>query len=309
MTSVDTPAPRVDPDTAAAETTAAAADRGRRRRVVRNRLLRWLLYALLSAITLVFIYPFVWLVSASFKPRGEVFDNRLIPQTFTLDNYVAVWQEAPMALWLLNTLLVTVLATVTVTLSSAMVAWGFSYFRFRGRNLLFGVVLATMMLPGAVTMIPVFLIWNALGQVGTLTPLWAGNLFGSAFYIFLLRQFFLGLPRDLFDAARVDGANHWQIFWRIALPLTRPALIVTALFEFQAAWTDLMRPLIYLRDSDTFTVPRGLKSLLDQFGFGGEWHWEIVVTASVITTVPMIVLFFLGQRHFVQGIATTGSKG
>ena len=190
-----------------------------------------------------------------------------------------------------------------------MVAWGFSYFRFRGRNVLFGVVLATMMLPGAVTMIPTFLIWNALGQVGTLTPLWAGNLFGSAFYIFLLRQFFLGLPRDLFDAAKLDGANNWQIFTRIALPLTKPALIVVGLFEFQAAWTDLMRPLIYLRDSDTFTVPRGLKSLVDQFGFGGEFRWEIIVTASVITTVPMIILFFLGQRHFVQGIATTGSKG
>jgi multiple sugar transport system permease protein len=265
--------------------------------------------AVLGVITVAFVYPFLWLLSASFKPRSEVFDNRLIPKSFTFHNYVEVWQQAPMALWLFNTALVTVLATVTVTISSAMVAWGFSYFRFRGRNALFGVVLATMMLPGAVTMIPTFLIWNSLGQVGTLTPLWAGNLFGSAFYIFLLRQFFLGLPRDVFDAAKMDGANNLQMFLRIALPLTRPALIVTALFEFQAAWTDLMRPLIYLRDSDTFTVPRGLKALVDQFGFGGEFRWEIIVTASVITTVPMIVLFFLGQRHFVQGIATTGSKG
>lgn len=307
MTAVQTPAPRLQADTALAELEEVAAEP--RSREVRSRALRWLLYGLLSAITLVFVYPFIWLVSASFKPRGEVFDNRLIPKTFTFENYLAVWQEAPLALWLFNTLLVTVLATVAVTISSAMVAWGFSYFRFRGRNVLFGLVLATMMLPGAVTMIPVFLIWDALGQVGTLTPLWAGNLFGSAFYIFLLRQFFLGLPRELFEAARMDGANNWQIFLRIALPLTKPALIVTALFEFQAAWTDLMRPLIYLRDSSTFTVPRGLKSLLDQFGFGGEWHWEIVVTASVITTVPMIILFFLGQRHFVQGIATTGTKG
>jgi multiple sugar transport system permease protein len=310
MTAVDTPAARIGPETALAEEVQfedRAAEPPARR--VRSSALRWFLYALLSAITLIFIYPFVWLVSASFKPRGEVFDNKLIPETFTVDNYLAVWQEAPMALWLANTALVTVLATVTVTISSAMVAWGFSYFRFRGRNVLFGVVLATMMLPGAVTMIPVYLIWNALGQVGTLTPLWAGNLFGSAFYIFLLRQFFLGLPRDVFEAAKLDGASNRQIFTKIALPLTKPALIVVALFEFQAAWTDLMRPLIYLRDSSDFTVPRGLKSLLDQFGFGGEWHWEIVVTASVITTVPMIVLFFLGQRHFVQGIATTGSKG
>ncbi|MDT0167364.1 carbohydrate ABC transporter permease [Actinotalea sp. AC32] len=279
------------------------------RRKARFTLKRVLVVTVLVLLTVVFIYPFVWLVSASFKPRGEVFDNKLVPETFTLDNYVQVWQEAPMALWLFNTVLVTVLAAVTVTLSSALVAWGFSYFRFRGRNALFGLVLATMMLPGAVTMIPTFLIWNALGQVGTLTPLWAGNLFGSAFYIFLLRQFFLGLPRDAFEAATIDGANNWQIFWRIALPLTRPAIVVTLLFEFQAAWTDLMRPLIYLRDSSTFTVPRGLKALVDQYGFGGEWHWEIIVTASVITTVPMIVLFFLGQRHFIEGIATTGSKG
>jgi multiple sugar transport system permease protein len=263
----------------------------------------------LIACTVVFVYPFVWLVSASFKPRSEVFDNKIIPDTFTLQNYVQVWEEAPMLLWLGNTLLVTVLAAVTVTISSSLVAWGFSYFKFPGRNALFGLVLATMMLPGAVTMIPTFLIWNALGLTGTLYPLWAGNLFGSAFYIFLLRQFFLGLPRELFEAARIDGANNWRIFTRIALPLTKPAIVVTLLFEFQAAWTDLMRPLIYLRDANTFTVPRGLKSLVDQFGFGGEFHWEIIVTAGVITTVPMVILFFLGQRHFVEGIATTGTKG
>lgn len=264
---------------------------------------------LLGAFTLLFIYPFIWLLSASFKPRGEVFDNRLIPDTFVLENYIRVWQEAPLALWIMNTVLVTVLAATTVTASSAMVAWGFSYFRFRGRGPLFGVVLATMMLPGAVTMVPVFLIWNQLGQVGTLTPLWAQNLFGSAFYIFLLRQFFLGLPRELFEAARVDGANNWKIFSKVAMPLCKPALIVTMIFEFQASWTNLMAPLIYLRDSSTYTVPRGLKAMLDQFGFGGNWNWEIVVTASVITTIPMIILFFLAQRHFVQGIATTGVKG
>jgi len=270
---------------------------------------RALAAAALVALTVVFIYPFVWLVSASLKPRGEVFDNKLIPETLTFQNYLDVWADAPMLLWFGNTVLVTVLAAVTVTFSSALVAWGFAYFRFKGRDALFGLVLATMMLPGAVTMVPVFLIWNSLGMVNTLTPLWAGNLFGSAFYIFLLRQFFLSLPRETFEAARIDGANNWTLFTRIALPLTRPAMIVTLIFEFQAAWTDLMRPLIYLRDSDLFTIPRGLKALLDQFGFGGEWHWEIVVTASVITTIPMIVLFFLGQRHFVEGIATTGAKG
>jgi multiple sugar transport system permease protein len=265
--------------------------------------------ALLVVVTVAFVYPFVWLVSASLKPRSDVFDNRLIPETLTFDNYVEVWNAAPMGAWLLNTAFVTVMATITVTVSSALVAWGFARYEFRGRNVLFGLVLASMMIPGAATMIPTYLIWNSLGMVGTLTPLWAGNLFGTAFYIFLLRQFFLGLPTELFDAAEMDGAGHWKVFWHIALPLTRPALVVVALFEFQAAWTDLMRGLIYLRDREDFTVPRGLKSMLDQFGFGGEWHWELIVTASVITTVPMIIVFFLGQKQIIQGVATTGSKG
>jgi multiple sugar transport system permease protein len=308
MSAVDTPSPRIETSTLvsvpAGQGTPPTTDRG-----TRSRVLQWLLYLLLGLITLAFVYPFLWLLSASFKPRSQVFDNRLIPKTFTFDNYLEVWDQAPMALWLFNTALVTVLATVTVTISSAMVAWGFSYFRFRGRNALFGVVLATMMLPGAVTMIPTFLIWNSLGQVGTLTPLWANNLFGSAFYIFLLRQFFLGLPRDLFEAARIDGASQFGVFWRIALPLCKPALAVVLVFEVQAVWTDLMRALIYLRDSATFTVPRGLKSLVDAFGFGGEWHWEIIITASVITTIPMIIVFFIAQRQIIDGVASSGLKG
>lgn len=263
----------------------------------------------LVALTVVFVYPLVWLLSASFKPRGEIFDNQLIPQHPTLENYLTVWESAPLALWLGNTLVVTALAATTVTVSSALVAWGFAHYRFRGRGPLFGVVLATMMLPGAVTLIPTYLIWHRLGFVGTNVPLWAGNLFASAFYVFLLRQFFLSLPREPFEAARLDGASEWRLFWLIAVPLCRPALVLTFLFEAQASWTDLMRPLVYLQDSATFTVPRGLKAVIDQFGPGGESQWEVVVTASVITTVPMILLFFAGQRYFVQGIATTGSKG
>lgn len=298
-----TPVPARLPGTALAAT---ARGPRRRRRFGPGKAL--LLLVLLGA-TAVFVYPLIWLISASFKPQAEVFDNKLFPETPTLQNYVDVWTEAPLALWMGNTVLVTVLAAVAVTLSSSLVAWGFAYYRFRGRNALFFLVLATMMLPGAVTMIPTFLIWNALGQVGTLTPLWAGNLFGSAFYIFLLRQFFLGLPRQIFDAAKTDGATDWQLFRYFALPLCKPALVVTLLFEAQAAWTDLMRPLIYLRDANTFTVPRGLKAMVDQFGFGGNWHWELIVTASVITTLPMIIMFFLGQKQFIEGVATTGVKG
>jgi multiple sugar transport system permease protein len=277
--------------------------------VRRRRQVRALVVTALVVLTVVFVYPLIWLLSASFKPRAEIFDNQLIPQHPTLQNYLTVWESAPLGLWLGNTLLVTALAAITVTVSSALVAWGFAHYRFRGRGPLFGLVLATMMLPGAVTLIPTYLIWHQLGFVGTNVPLWAQNLFASAFYVFLLRQFFLSLPREPFEAARLDGASEWKLFWLLAVPLCRPALVLTFLFEAQASWTDLMRPLVYLQDSSTFTVPRGLKAVIDQFGAGGESQWEVVVTASVITTVPMILLFFAGQRYFVQGIATTGSKG
>lgn len=158
-------------------------------------------------------------------------------------------------------------------------------------------------------MIPVFLIWQRLGFLNTQVPLWANNLFGSAFYIFLIRQFYLSLPRELFEAARVDGASYFQMWQKVALPLTRTALIVVFVFEFKASWTDLLKPLIYLRDSALYTLPRGLKAILDQFGQGGEMQWEIVLAASVIITVPMLVIFFIGQRYFMDGIATTGLKG
>jgi multiple sugar transport system permease protein len=265
--------------------------------------------ALVLVLSVIFMYPFVWLVSASLKPRESVFDNKLIPETFHPQNYREVWEAGQVLTWLLNSSYIAFLAAAAVTLSSAIVAFGFAYFRFPGRNFLFGLVLATMMLPAAVTLVPVFLIWHKLGLINTQYPLWAMNLFGSAFYIFLLRQFFLGIPRELFEAARVDGDNYWTMFWRIAFPLAKPALIVTFIFELQASWNDLLKPLIYLQDPKLYTMPRGLKAILDSFGQSGEMQWEIIIAAMVITTVPMIVVFFLGQRYFVEGIAASGRKG
>lgn len=272
---------------------------------------------LLLACSAIFIYPFIWLISASFKPRGQVFDNRIIPRTFQPQNYQTIWNAVPITSWLINSFIITALAAVAVTISSGVVAWGFTYFNFRGRDKLFGVVLATMMLPGVVTMIPRFLIWSNLGLVGFnapmrgMMPMWAGNLFGSAFYIFMLRQFFRRLPRETFEAARVDGAGNWRIFWQIGVPLARPAFVVTLLFEANAAWNELQAALIYLQDPSTFTVPRGMANVVARFGVGGggEANWELVVTAAVITTLPLIILFFIGQKQFIDGIATTGSKG
>jgi len=264
--------------------------------------------AVLLMASVLFLYPFVWLISASLKPRTEVFDNSLVPHSWRWANYADVWNYAPVLQWIANSVMVALAAAVTVTLSSALVAFGFAYFRFPLRNLLFGLVLSTMMLPGAATMIPVYLIWHRLGLTGTQVPLWGQNLFGSAFYIFLLRQFFLGVPREYFEAARVDGCSFFGLFWRIALPLSRPALIVVLVFEIQASWTDLLKPLIYLQDPNLFTLPRGLKAVIDTFGNGGEQHWEIIMAASLIATVPLIVLFAVAQRHIMDGIASQGGR-
>jgi multiple sugar transport system permease protein len=271
----------------------------------------------LLVLSVLFLYPFIWLVSASLKTRETVFDNQLIPNVVKWSNYAEIWSRAPVLNWMLNSSVASILSAVAVTASSALVAFAFAYFRFPMRNVLFGFVLASMMLPGAVMMVPTFLIWNEVGKVvpplgvNTLTPLWASNLFGSAFYIFLLRQFFLGLPKEVFEAARVDGANYFTMWRKIAVPLTWPALIVVFVFELKAAWTDLMKPLIYIRDVNLFTLPRGLQLLVAQENItaGGEGNMQYVMAAAVIITLPMIIIFFLGQRYFVEGIATTGRKG
>jgi multiple sugar transport system permease protein len=264
---------------------------------------------LLTLATAAFVYPLVWLVSASLKPKSQVFDNRLVPRDVQWSNFVEVWQAGPVLRWLSNSVLVGLMAATAVTLSSALVAFGFAYFRFRGRNALFGLVLSTMMLPAAVTMIPVYLIWNRLGFVDTQVPLWASNLFGTAFYIFLLRQFFLGVPRELFEAARVDGCSYLQMFRRIALPLCRPALVIVFIFELKASWSDLMKPLIYLQTEEYFTMPRGLKQLVDAYALSGEYHWEIAMAATLIATLPMVLVFAFAQRHILDGIATSAQKG
>jgi multiple sugar transport system permease protein len=256
-----------------------------------------------------FLYPIVWLVAASLKPPAEVFTAALIGSEVRWSNYTRLFELAPVLRWTWNSVLVTTLAATTVTVSSAMVAFAFARLRFPFREPIFYSVLATMMLPGAVLFIPQFLIWDALGFNNSLVPLWANNLFGSAFYIFLLRQFFLTLPDDLFEAAELDGASYPRLWWNIALPLVRPALIVVFLFELKAAWTDLVRPLIFLRDTALFTLPRGLKAIIDSPAVGLEQRWELLAAGGVVVTIPMIVVFFVFQRHFVEGIATTGSGG
>jgi multiple sugar transport system permease protein len=274
----------------------------KRRRIETDRVL---VYLLLIGLSILFSIPFIWLVLTSLKPPNEVFSDELIGSSIHTKNYSDVFRYAPVWTWLRNSFLIAILGVVTVVFSSALVAYGFARLRFRGRDGLFALVLATYMVPEAATMVPRFLIWNRLDLVGTFYPLWLSNIFGSAFYIFLMRQFLMGIPQDLVDAARVDGASYLRVFWSIMLPLIKPALITVAIFEFQAKWNDFMTPLIYLNDPDMYTMSLGLGLFKQDY----ETQWALWMAASVIFTLPMVVLFFIAQRFFVEGISATGLKG
>jgi len=267
-----------------------------------------LIYLALTALAVIFCAPFVWLVITSLKPADEIFASNWIPTEWRWDNYADVFNFAPVARWMWNTLVITVLAVVAVLLSSSLVAYGFARIRFRGRGALFALVMATYLLPGAVTMIPTFLIWNELGAVNTFWPLWAGNLFGSAFYIFMLRQFLLTIPQDLVDSARIDGAGFLRIYWTLMLPLIKPALVAVAIFEANAKWDDFMGPLIYLNRPDDYTLALGLGTMKESVQELGT-QWSLLMAASVIFMIPMMVLFFLFQRYFMEGVTHSGIKG
>jgi multiple sugar transport system permease protein len=292
------------------ETAVPAAKDMRRRRWSAGQVL---LFLLLLGFTALFLYPLVWLIAASLKPAGQVFDNSLIPHTWKFSNYVEVWHELPLLHWVFNSVSIAALAAGLVAVSSSIVAFGFAYFRFPGRNFLFGLVLATMMLPAAVTMVPTYLIWKQTGLLGTWVPLFGANLFGSAFYIFLQRQFYLGLPRELFEAARIDGSSYWQLFWKIAMPLSIPSFIIVFLFEFQAAWNNFQGALIYLNSGsvDGFTAPLGVAYAMTKYSptAGGHNNYQYVMVAALLVTLPMLLLFSVGQRYFIEGVATQGRKG
>jgi multiple sugar transport system permease protein len=316
MATIGTTPPRSTSDPApheAATGQPVPAARRRPRRAPGSAAARAALWVLLIAVSAAFLYPLVWLISASLKPRAEVFDNSLIPRTFAPENYAEVWDQLPLLHWVGNSFVIALLAAVLVTFSSSMVAFGFAYFRFPGRSILFGLVLATMMLPGAVTMVPQYLIWKNLGLLGTWIPLFGMNLFGSAFYIFLQRQFFLGLPRELFEAARIDGASYFGLFRLIALPLSIPSLVVIFIFEFQASWNNLQSALIYLNagSPEGFTAPLGIAYAMTKFSptNGGQGDYQYVMVATLLITLPMLILFAFGQRHFIEGVATEGRKG
>jgi len=273
-----------------------------------RRLRSVLLHATLLCGSILFLFPFLWMVSTSLKPieQAMTIPPKLIPNPVKLMNYIDAVRVIPFFKYACNTLLVCVLGTVGMVLSSSLVAYGFSRVQWKGRDIVFIAVLATMMIPFPVTMIPLYTVFRKLHWVGTLRPLWVTAWFGGVFNIFLLRQFFKSIPTELSDAARIDGCTELGIYYRIIMPLSRPALAVVALFHFMFVWNDFIRPLIYLINPETFTLALGLQFYQSQHG-GTEWH--MLMAASTLVILPIIVLFFFTQKSFIRGIAMTGMKG
>ena len=254
-----------------------------------------------------FLLPLFWMISSSLKPNYQVleFPPRWLPNPIQWSNYREALTYVPFDRYAINTLVIALMTILGHVLSCTLVAYGFARLRAPGKNRLFVVLLATMMLPYPVTMIPLYIGFNKLGWVNTFLPLIVPAFFGSPFYIFLLRQFFLTLPPELEDAARVDGANIPQILWHIILPISKPALATVAIFTFQATWNDFLPPLIYLHDQSKYTVSLGLSFFRSSY----DIRWSYLMAASLVTMLPVVILFFLAQRLFIEGITLTGLKG
>ena len=259
----------------------------------------------------VFLLPFAFMLLSSLKSFDELFEHRAVPEKPQWDNYTTIFRRLPFAAYFANTFAICVIATAGQLVASSMAGYAFARVPFRGRETLFLVVLATMMVPYQVTMIPLFLGFKGLGLVNPsrrvlgLLPIVLPQLFATGFNVFLFRQFFRTIPYELDEAAFIDGASRWTIYWRIILPLSKPVLIVVGLFTFFWNWKDLMGPLIYLNDKTNTTVALGLTYLKDP----QHIDWHLIMAASAISLVPVVVLFFIGQRHLVKGIALTGLKG
>lgn len=260
---------------------------------------------LLPGIVIVMI-PLVWMLSASLSDLGAVFNwpVRWIPNPVLWENYPKALALQPFGLYFRNTVFVTLLSIQGQLIASSLVAFAFARMRWRARDKLFILVLATMMLPGQVTMIPQFVLYRQLNWINTYLPLIVPSYFGSPFFIFLLRQFFMSISRELDDAARMDGATPFQIYSRILLPLCRPALIAVAIFQFQRSWDSFLEPLIYLHSKNKWLLSLGLRSFLGEYI---QW-WNLMMAASVVVMLPVILLFFIGQKYFIQGVVFTGIK-
>lgn len=268
--------------------------------------LPWHLLAWILGIS--FLLPLVWMLSTALKAPGAVFETPIqwIPDNPRWYNYSQVFEKLPLfSRFFVNTFYVSLMGTAGAVLSSLVVAFGMARINWPGRNLAFALLVATLMLPGVVTIIPLFLIYRFVGLLETFYPLWLPAWFGFAFYIFLMRQYMLTLPRELDEAAKMDGASHFRILWQIIAPLCGPAIAAIAIFAFLLHYNDFLGPLLYISRNENFTLQLGL--LWFQGRFGNFWH--LVMAASVMTIAPVLVLFFMAQKHFVEGIQLTGLSG
>jgi multiple sugar transport system permease protein len=264
-------------------------------------------FLVVLAFAIVFASPLYWMVATSLKTTPEVFLAPPIwwPAELRWSNYPDALNVFPFVTYAINTLRIAAPVAIGTTISSSLVAYGFSRMRWPGRDIVFYLVLATLMIPTWVTLVPLYILFNQIGWVNTYRPLVVPSFFGDAFSIFLLRQFFLRQPQDLVDAARVDGASHLRVFLQIMLPLSRPALAVVALFAFINAWTDFFNPLIYLSNPDKYTLQLGLFNFFSQHFV----NWPGFMAASVVVLAPIAILFFLTQKTFIEGITFTGLRG
>lgn len=276
-------------------------------RRVRRVVGRGLLHIVMIVLGATFLMPLIWVISTSLKLPGQVFIQPIewIPTEPRFMNYVEVFQKVPFEKFIFNSFYVTIMGTLGAVLSSVTVGFALSRIQWPGRNIVFAVLLATLMLPGIVTLVPVFVMFKQLQWVGTFYPLWVPSWFGGAFYIFLIRQYMLTLPVELDEAARIDGASHFRVLWQVIVPLCGPAIASVAIFAFLAHYNDFLGPLIYISNNDMYTLPVGL--LWIQGRYGNYWH--LVMAASMMSIAPIIFLFFVAQRYFVQGIQFTGLAG
>lgn len=269
------------------------------------RIFTWVVL-LLGAV--VMILPFVWLVSSSLKLETQifVFPPQWIPNPVRFQNYVDALTYKPFNIYLMNTMIIVVLNMVAIVGAASLCAYGFARIKFPGRDFWFAIVLSTMMVPYFVLMIPQFIIFSRLGWIDTFLPLTVPYFFGGgAFNIFLLRQFFRTLPNELSDAARIDGCTELGIYWRIIMPLAKPALATVAIFTFLFSWNDYIGPLLYLSSPENFTVAIGLATFRSVM----RTRWDLLMAASTAMILPIVLLFFFAQRYFIQGIVMSGIKG
>ncbi|NLC59257.1 MAG: carbohydrate ABC transporter permease [Armatimonadetes bacterium] len=263
-------------------------------------------HGVLIGIGVLFLLPFYWLASTAVKPDEQIFRMPpvWVPHPVHWENFPKALRTIPFATYTWNTLRICLITVVGTVLSCSLVAYSLAKIRWRGRDLVFYSLLATMILPSQVTMVPTFTIFKWLGWIGTIKPLTVPAFFGGAFYIFLLRQFFMTIPNELSDAAKIDGCSELAIYWRIVLPLSKPALATVGLFTFIGAWNDFLGPLLYLNDERSYTLAMGLQRFVSQHGA----EWALLMAASTVMTLPIIIIFFLAQRIFIQGVTLTGIK-